>query len=347
MSYISLAKRFTALSLSACLLFVSGCKKNRHKVDISNIEIDMDLQRFESDIFHVENFEEYLALDNKHPEFFNIYKNQIIGDITGARLGADSMAQYLGFREFIQNKDMRDLYNASVETFRDMDPYFKDLKKGFTYYHYHFPDKTIPDIITYVAPFRYGSISLENDLCIELDMFLGSDFPPYQTPSLQFPAYMVKKLKPDLMVPNSMKSWLFSEFERDQSDRRFITEILYEGRILYLMDAMFPEMHDSLKMGYVMGQIEWNEENEAQIWSNIIENDLLFSTDQMQYMGLIHDGPFSKGNNVPQESSPRIGIWAGWQVVRSYMDKHPETTLQQLMEIDDPGVLLKGSGYKP
>ncbi len=347
MSYISITKRLVTLLLSAGVMFISGCKKNKHKVDISNIEIDIDLQRYEDDIFGVENLEDYLGLDKKDPEFFSAYKGRIISFITGVNQGADSLVQYRGFSDFIQNKDMRDLYASCTTTFENMDTYFDQLETAFKFYRFHFPANNIPDIITYVAPFRYGAISMENKLCIELDMFLGADFEPYRTPSLQFPNYLVKKLKPDMLVPNAMKSWLVSEFEKDQTDQRFISEIIYEGKILYLMDALFPEMSDSLKIGYLNGQIEWNRHNESQIWENIVNNDLLFSTDQFQYMGMLHDGPFSKGANVPQESSPRIGVWAGWQVVRKYMDKHPGISLQELMEIKDPGIILKGSGYKP
>lgn len=337
----------TVLLIISAPLILSSCKKDKHKVDLSNIEIDVDLKRYEDDIFNVKSLEDYLALDSIDPVFFSAYKNGIIGDVTGVRLHASPQAQFLGYKDFITHPDMQDLYKQCEDAYPNMEPYREDFEKAFSYYNYHFPKKEIPTIITFISPFRYATVLLEGRLCIGLDMYLGPDFEPYRTPSLQFTEYLIRKMKPDMIVPNGMKAWLMSEFLMDETDKRFINRIVYEGKILYLMDAMFPDMNDSLKIGYLNGQIEWNRENEAQIWQNIVENDLLYSTDETEYVGLLHDGPFSKGVNVPQESSPRIGIWAGWQIVRKYMDRHPETSLKELMEIEDPGVILKGSVYKP
>jgi hypothetical protein len=78
-----------------------------------------------------------------------------------------------------------------------------------------------------------------------------------------------------------------------------------------------------------------------------VENDLLYSTDLRQYSGVITDGPFSKGQNVPQESSPRMAIWTGWQIVRAYMEKNKTLGLATLMQDTNYESILKKSAYKP
>ena len=48
-----------------------------------------------------------------------------------------------------------------------------------------------------------------------------------------------------------------------------------------------------------------------------------------------------------KESPPRLGEWIGWQIVKSYMNNHPEITLQQLLHKNDSQEILIQSGYKP
>ena len=79
----------------------------------------------------------------------------------------------------------------------------------------------------------------------------------------------------------------------------------------------------------------------------INSKDLMFTSNERSFMGLIQDGPFSKGEGVPQEAPPRIAVWLGWQIVRAYMDQHPDLTLAQLWEEIDSEKILKESRYKP
>ena len=41
------------------------------------------------------------------------------------------------------------------------------------------------------------------------------------------------------------------------------------------------------------------------------------------------------------------GQWVGWQVVKKYVEKHPDISLPKLMEIQNVSELFKDSGYRP
>jgi hypothetical protein len=47
------------------------------------------------------------------------------------------------------------------------------------------------------------------------------------------------------------------------------------------------------------------------------------------------------------DAAPKLAIWTGWQIVREYMDKHTEVTLQQLMADNDAQKILNDSKYRP
>jgi len=59
----------------------------------------------------------------------------------------------------------------------------------------------------------------------------------------------------------------------------------------------------------------------------------------------INPAPFT--SYFPEESPGRTGIWLGWQIIRSYMDKNQDITLPQLMDNFDVQGILEKSGYRP
>jgi hypothetical protein len=252
-----------------------------------------------------------------------------------------------GYIAYIHNPDIQHLYKTVDSTFPDLSQVEEELGSAFTYYHHYFPDKTIPKVYSIVTPFRAQNITLDSTLAICLDMYLGADFMPYQTPQLQFPNFFIRRLRPDYIVPNAVRAWVESDYTREDKDHRLLAEIIHQGKILYTLDRLMPDLADSLKIGYEKGQIEWCTQNEVQIWQHLIDEELLYSTEHRTYAGVVSDGPFSKGRNVPQDSPAKIGVWAGWQIVRAYMDKKSDITLDELLHDTDYDEILRVSAYKP
>ena len=123
--------------------------------------------------------------------------------------------------------------------------------------------------------------------------------------------------------------------------------MIYQGKFLYAMYCLLPENADSIKIGYDKGKIELCINNEPQIWTHLIDQELLYNTDIRAYSGVLVEAPFSKGVNVPQEAPAKIAVWAGWQIIRLYMDKHPDVSLAKLLADLNHDKILRESGYKP
>jgi hypothetical protein len=121
--------------------------------------------------------------------------------------------------------------------------------------------------------------------------------------------------------------------------------MIHQGKLMFFVDALLPEMQDSLKIGYTAKQIDWCERNEAQMWSQLIEYKMLYSNKRMDIIRYINNSPTTSG--FPLESPGRTGVWIGWQIVRQYMEKFPETTLGDLMKNVDYQQILNDSKYFP
>ncbi|HEY0271753.1 MAG TPA: hypothetical protein VGC22_01155, partial [Chitinophaga sp.] len=92
-------------------------------------------------------------------------------------------------------------------------------------------------------------------------------------------------------------------------------------------------------------QLDWCRDNEQMIWQYFVQRNLLYITDWQETTHYMGEGPSTQG--MPPGSPGQIGLFVGWQIVRSYMERHPAVTLQQLMEVKDPVQLFNEAKYKP
>jgi len=111
------------------------------------------------------------------------------------------------------------------------------------------------------------------------------------------------------------------------------------------LSVFMPHEKPESLMGYSAEQWNWSKTNEKQIWGYMIDQKHLFSTDVQLIRKYMNDAPFT--SPVSQDSPGRLGTWLGWQIVESYMNKNPKTTLTDLMKINNYQKMLEDSGYRP
>jgi uncharacterized protein YjaZ len=104
-------------------------------------------------------------------------------------------------------------------------------------------------------------------------------------------------------------------------------------------------MHDTLKIGYSSEQIEWCNRFEKDMWTYLIDEKLLFTTEHLDIKRYIDEAPFT--TSFSKESPGRTGIWMGWQIVRDYMKNNPDVSLQELMSLKNYQEILNLSKYNP
>ncbi|HNW57071.1 MAG TPA: hypothetical protein PKM69_04815, partial [Bacteroidales bacterium] len=85
--------------------------------------------------------------------------------------------------------------------------------------------------------------------------------------------------------------------------------------------------------------------NESQMWQYLIENDLLFKTDQFMIRKLTGEAPFT--SYFTNESPGKAAVWIGFRIVESYMMKNPGITLEDLMKNTDVSGILEKAKYSP
>lgn len=343
-SYFSTLKHLITLLVFTIIL---ACGSNPLDVDVSDVKVDLTIKRFDQDLFALTN-----DISRKDIEELNAKYGMFFQDFTESVINIGSVKNpniHYQLNSFKNDSYIKEIKVDVEKSYPDFSPYQIDLENAFKHYKYYFPKKETPEIITYISGFNYAITTDDKYLGIGLDMFLGSNYDAYA--QLGLPQYKTAFMSKEGLVAGAMLGWISTEFELHDKNADLLSEMVHQGKIMYLLDAVMPKAKNSIKMSYTEDQIAWCEKNEESVWFYFIDNDLLYtkeSTEIIKYMG---EAPFIQG--FPEGSPGRIGHWLGWQIVRAYMKENPTISLQELMITEylmlnnNAQEILNKSKYKP
>jgi hypothetical protein len=321
---------FTIICL-ACLL--ASCKSE--KPDISNIELKIEIQRLDRDIFNMSAD----SLHDKYGVFFDYYTEGIL-DIGNYR---DSLfSEYL---EIFKNDSIVGVaYNDVNKKYPDLKNLADRLTAAFKYYRYYFPDKHIPEVYTYISGFNQSVILTDSILAIGLDKYLGADYRLYD--NLQFYKYLSQNMYPEKIISDYIETWIKGQWGLNlRMNNDLISKMLFEGKISYATKMILPDEDDYRIFGFTPEQLRWCKNNEKTMWITLIEDKLLFSTDPFTIRKLTEFAPFT--SRFTSESPGRACNWIGFNIIAEYMKNNPHISLSELMDNDDYHKIFEQAKYKP
>ena len=334
-------KNITLLGLLFVVITIMSCNKNKFEIDISHIDADLEIIRFDKELFSVpvDSLKNFVpVLDKKHNEFLDIFGNQIIN------IGGTNNALFTGLLEqFVNDYNIKQVKQDVYNEFSDMSEIEGQLQNGFKHYKFYFPEKTIPKVYTSITGFNQSIIISDSILGIGLDKYLGKSYKFYN--KMQIPMYMQVNMEKEFIVSDCFRAVAIAEFPFYDSITNLSTMMIYEGKVQYFLDAILPYTPDSIKLRYTSKQLNWLNKSEESMWEFLIDKKLLFSTDFMEIKRFTGEAPFTAA--FSNESPARTGNWLGYKIVCAYMKKNPEITLKDLMNEKDYHKILNQSKYNP
>lgn len=325
------------------LLFFYNCKRsNPFKTDVSSVNVSIQIYRWDSLLFEPDNINCYNLhnqLNNENKNLYAVY----FEDMLGAGPVNDSLAP-LYLERFVNDKTQRKIYNQIKTVFGDLTELKQELENAFKYLKYYYPDAVIPTIVVYNSAFNSGVYVEDSCIAIGLEMYLGTDNEIIKAiPTEVLPQFIKNNMHKKNVVIDVMRGWFDINYLQAEPGSDFLTQLIHQGKILYALDAFLPEYPDSLKIRWPQKKLDWCLQNEKNIWKEIIDKNILYSTDQKIIEKYINEAPFTAG--LPQESPGRVGCWMGWQMVKAYMNEFPQLKLPDLVKEKNPKKILKY--YKP
>jgi len=327
-----------ALGLSFILF---SCSRNPLKINVSDVSVDLRIKHLDADLQGMDKDRLKVAipdLKKKYGEFFDIFTYQMIA-VGGTDQENFPDLLYSFVSDTVLIRKLVPQVAEKIDTLRLR----KELDLAFRHYKYYFPQKEIPVIYTCISGLNQSVVIANNLIGISLDKYLGSGSPFYVRMGL--PVYKRRNMNQSRLVPDMMVAWVMAEWPKSNNANSMLSEMIQEGKQMYFVDAMLPELNDTLKMGYTKNQIDFCQKNEASMWTFLAEHKLLFTTDRMNIKRFIDDGPYTSA--FGEQSPSRTGVWIGWQIVRSYMKQHPEVKLADLLANQDFQMILNQSNYQP
>ncbi|MEO1714025.1 MAG: hypothetical protein AAFU60_11900 [Bacteroidota bacterium] len=315
--------------------------------DVSDIEVNVPIRHFEQDLFQIDttNMEESLSqIYQKYPEFAAIYFEQLLG-ANDPRIAPEGPLRYIS--GFINHPFARRLYDTTQIVYQDFSPMEEGFHTAFQFYRHYFPERPIPDVTTFISEYSLANfIYKEQSLAVGLDFFLGPAYPyqAYNAGNPNFSNYLVRTYNPDHLVRKTLQP-LVEDLTDIAPGNRLLDFIIHNGKKLYVLDHLLPYAPDTVIVEFSPAQLQWCQENEANIWAHFLSEDLLYSSQWQDIRKLVEASPNSPG--MPPEAPGRTGNWLGWQIIKSYMNRNPEMSMEDLLAIDDAQLILDQSRYKP
>ncbi|MCB0523480.1 MAG: hypothetical protein R3A50_15175 [Saprospiraceae bacterium] len=334
-----------AIGLLLAVIFIANActgGNGKNAPDVSNINVDVKIMRFDQDLFAIDTNDVDAALvqlGEKYPDMLPLFTNNIIHDQTNPE---ETAAQAV--KSFISEPVVRHHFDTVQEVYGDLRWLEKDLGSMFQYYKYYFPEKPLPKVCSIISEFAVDAFTYGDSLCgIGLDLFLGENY-PYYNPDV-FPAFVRRQFNKDYICIRLAKALTQNVFDETPPGTRLLDFMLYNGKMLYITSSLLPEVPDSMIMGYTREQMEGCEFNESAVWARLLTQKLLYSSDFDEIRKLVTPSP-----NAPvvfQEAPGEVGNWLGWQIVKAYMSKHPDTSMKELLKMQDSQKFLEEAKYKP
>ncbi len=326
------------------IMLISACNPNKLDVDVSGVNIEpVKCLRLDEDLFAMDlkTFDEKTEkLKFNYGSFYehylmNLFKNN----------GTKDSAYKGSVMSFINDKDIRGANSEVKKTYssavtNELTPQINECIKRFKY---HFPKRKLPvKFITCISGWNYAAAYSDTCLVVGLDMYLGGDCIYYQM--LQLPQFRTRFMNKNYILPDLMRAWLITEFDNTNPTNTLLNHTIFYGKLFYSVNALMPKANDTLLLGYTSKQMQYCKEYEKKLWSYFAEKNRLYENNMKTVQELTAEGPFT--GSISKECPPRIAMWVGLQIVRSYM-KNNDVSLEQLMNEGDAQKILSKSKYRP
>jgi len=328
------------------MIILAGACKGRKVPDVSAIKVDLQLQRFDKDIFAIDTNRVGESVQQLHQIYPGFLQDFIFNILALPPHPDSSQMVEKQLASFINS--YRSLKDSTNVIFTDLDKTRDEVAKGLKFVKHYFPGYKAPSkLITFIGPINsYGNILTTDALAVGLQLYMGKDYSLYQSEAGQelYPAYISRRFQKEYIPVNCMKTIVDDMYPDNSAGRPLIEQMVQAGKRLYLLDQLMPEAADTLKTGYTKAQLQGCYDNESTIWSFFVQGDFLYTSDPGITKDYMNDAP--KTQAFGDASPGFIGQFIGWQIVKKWVSKHEDVALEELMSAD-PKTIFNEAKYKP
>lgn len=318
------------------IMLTGSCTDKCDQVAVyDDIEVDISVERLEE---QMKSFDSWKTTE----QFF--VKNRIMADhfLDANQYPNDSILAKRLYN-LLQHQSIDSLMNETLEYYSEFeDVTIPELEHGYEYIMSNYPNTKIPRVQTIVTGFYNDMYVSDSLIVLGLDFLMGVQGRYHAN---DVPIYIVKRYMKESVAPMVL-SFVSQEYNMiDNTHGTLLADMINLGKSYYFVSQALPCKADSLIIGYTSEEIKLVKENQEIIWANLIENELLYETNQFMKNKFVGESP--NVYEISEKCPGRIGAWLGWEIVKKYMDKNPSVSIVDLMNDTDAHKIFQMSGYKP
>jgi hypothetical protein len=345
-------------TICACMvIFLSlliTCKSEQKEPvpDVSAIKVNPELVRFEQKFFNLDTNkldEGIRSLQSEYPSFFKLYLEQILS--LTENVDSMNLDSKNAIKQFITDSATYALNKVVQTVYPSNDFLNKELTQSLRYMKYYFPEENDPVFYTLISEFGYANFIFEESakrdgIGIGLDFFLGDhyDYSRIDPKNPAFSNYLNRCFNKDHLLKKTWETWIEDRIGNPENGR-LIDYMILRGKKLYTLSKFLPEVNDTVLFEYSPEQLTWCNQNRIEMWSFFLEKNLLYSTELIKFNKYVNPSPHSPG--MPEQAPGQTGSYMGYHIVRSYMKRHPQTSLIDLWKNQDSQAFLNEAKFKP
>ena len=220
----------------------------------------------------------------------------------------DTISQRL--QKFYSDTTLVRLLSDVEAKYPNLDEVEKGLSKGFRKLKKEVPDTKVP--------FIYSQVSYYD--------------------------YQCRSMRPERIVPDCFAFYLLSRYGMNYHEGTCLIDLMmHTGKINYVVQNLLGYSDIGEAMGYSKEESDWCKDNEKEIWNYICTNDHLHARDPMVIRYYMKPAPAV--DMLGAQAPALIGTWMGARIIASYMKKHKDMKLKDLLEFTDYHEMLSESNY--
>lgn len=315
---------------SALLIFLGACKSDPLDIDTSNVSFQTNYIHLDSILVNTPEdklLSSLKSFHSIHPEILDYQLGHCLG--VGSLKDTGTIKR---IKLFTNDPFIKRIEKHISTKFSSLNKEKSNINTGFKHLKYHFPSAKTPSSIVFMNSFFASSVfCTEKEIGIGLERYLGEKTDVIQElPSQDIFQWVKEGMNPDFLERDVLTAWIMTHLVPEDNENT-AAAIIRWGKIIYLTEACFPKEKKNIILRYTEADYKWALENEYAFWKYLVDEKLLFSTNERDRSNFLSEGPFTIG--LPEKGPDRLGQFLGWKMIHSYLKENPSTTPKQLINI--------------
>ena len=299
------------IAVMSTVVALSACSKSKpYRIEAQTVE-PVEIVRFDTALMqYVQHFDstEYQELTPLQNDWWNVYNRRILG-LTDAPLFRD------GLTAFMSDEKISSLYTDAVNRYADVTDLEKQLSQMLARYKTLFPNRPCPVVQMHVSGLNQSVVTVGPLVSVSIDCYLGVDYPLYPK---RYHKYELRRHERNRILPDIAEVLLRNAIPVNARGT-MLDAIVYEGRIAYLMSGLLDTDSPDVLFAFTDEETAWLAENEAAVWTTVVDKKHLFSTNGQLIQRYIAPAPFT--SILSQDAPGQTGRWLGWRIVSKFVQE--------------------------